>query len=93
MNEFLMIISQIGSIMGGIFNALDSVYIADYSVLDIFLALIVLRIALWFLFALINPFFRGFSGSVQDESRERINDRLRDAKMNYRVWKYDRRRS
>ena len=48
--DFSLIMGFIANVMISIFTALDSVYIGGYSLLDIFCALILLDIILWFLF-------------------------------------------
>lgn len=48
------IITFVAQTMNGIINAFDSVYFGDYSILDIFLSILCLKITLWGLFSLIS---------------------------------------
>lgn len=48
------IITFIAQTMTLIINSFDTVYLGDYSILDIFLSIIYLKITLWGLFSLIS---------------------------------------
>lgn len=50
----LEIITFIANTMTGILTAFDSVYLGNYSVLDLFLSITYLRITFWGIFSLIS---------------------------------------
>ena len=50
----LEIILFICTTMNGIINGIDSVYLGSYSILDLFLSIIYLRITFWGIFTLID---------------------------------------
>jgi hypothetical protein len=56
----LEIILFISTTMAGIINAFDNVYLGSYSMLDLFLSIIYLRITFWGIFTLISYKKEGF---------------------------------
>ena len=55
MEVILQLITFIISSMTGLINSFDNVYLGSYSILDLFLSIIYLKITFWGIFSLINP--------------------------------------